>query len=184
MRKNLQFKFKVSIIGDGRVGKTSLIKKFTESSFTTDYIRTIGAQFYIYNSMVNGEKIKLVFWDIAGQDDFHFLQPSFYKASNASIIVFSLEEEGNLGTRSFNSIKSWYDRVQKFCGDIPIILFANKEDLVSLDKKKKNEIKKLIDESKILDFFTTSAKTGKNVHEAFNYIIQVLYEKFQKQYSD
>ena len=67
------YKFKVSIVGDGRVGKTSLIKSYTNSEFSEDYIKTIGAQFSKYDQKINGDQCELYFWDIAGQDEFHFL---------------------------------------------------------------------------------------------------------------
>lgn len=92
--------YKIIVVGDGAVGKTSLIKKFTEGSFEQEYIKTIGAQFSKYESERNGDKIKLIFWDIAGQEDFQFLLPSFYQNAKAAIITFSLEEN-ELGKNSF-----------------------------------------------------------------------------------
>lgn len=178
MSNTSNIRFKVSIIGDGRVGKTSLLKKFTESSFMTDYIRTLGAQFSIYDSVVNGETIKLVFWDIAGQDDFHFLQPSFYKNSRATIIVFSLEEN-DLGIKSFSNINSWLSLVREHCGNIPVVLFANKVDLISFNENIKGKIESVVSELKLEKYFVTSALTGKRVHEAFNFIIRLLYDRYQ-----
>ncbi|MFX1552002.1 MAG: GTP-binding protein, partial [Promethearchaeota archaeon] len=87
-----KFNFKITVVGDGRVGKTSLIQKFTQGGFQKDYIRTIGAQFSVFSKKINEDNIKLLFWDIAGQDNFNFLRPSFFKNSRAAIIVYSLEE--------------------------------------------------------------------------------------------
>ncbi|GAG77491.1 unnamed protein product, partial [marine sediment metagenome] len=86
------FKFKIAVIGDGMVGKTSLIKKFTKDSFSKDYIKTIGAQFSVFDKEINEHKIRLLFWDIAGQKDFDFVRTSFFNKSRAAIIVYSLEE--------------------------------------------------------------------------------------------
>jgi len=72
-----KFTFKVTVIGDGAVGKTSLIRKFTQGNFQEEYIQTIGAQFSKYTEEIKGDKCKLFFWDIAGQDTFHFLRPAF-----------------------------------------------------------------------------------------------------------
>ena len=91
-KSKLRFKFKITVIGDGRVGKTSLIRRFTKGSFQKDYIKTIGAQFSKYVEEIEGDHCELFFWDIAGQDEFHFLRPSFYKDSSAAIIVYSLEK--------------------------------------------------------------------------------------------
>ena len=65
-----KFRFKITVIGDGMVGKTSLIKKFTKGSFRQDYVKTIGAQFSVFDKQINEDKIRLLFWDIAGQDEF------------------------------------------------------------------------------------------------------------------
>ena len=78
MTNSREFGFKITVIGNGGVGKTSLIKKFTEGTFEKDYIKTIGAQFSRYDKEINGDVINLLFWDIAGQDDFNFLHPLFY----------------------------------------------------------------------------------------------------------
>jgi len=68
MKESQKFRFKVIVIGDGTVGKTSLIKKFTQGKFQKDYIKTLGAQFSKFDAEISGDNIKLVFWDIAGQD--------------------------------------------------------------------------------------------------------------------
>ncbi len=179
MTKTQEFGFKISIIGDGGVGKTSLIKKFTKGTFEKDYIKTIGAQFSRYDKEINGDAINLVFWDIAGQDDFNFLHPLFYKESRASIIVCSLEAN-DLGNNSFLHIKNWYNELSKYCGDIPVVLFANKVDLVNENNLNELEIQKFVKEYNFLGYYITSAKTGQGVIEAFNAIIEKLYYKFKK----
>ncbi|MFX1567434.1 MAG: Rab family GTPase [Promethearchaeota archaeon] len=173
-----KFRFKITVIGDGQVGKTSLIRKFTEGSFQKEYIKTIGAQFSIYDKKINNDKIRLLFWDIAGQDNFNFARPSFFKNSNAAIIVYSLEEN-SLGKESYNHITDWYNDIIKFCGDVPIVLFANKVDLIDGNKLDKNRLQKIVNECNFFGYFITSAKTGNGVIEAFNAIINELYHKFK-----
>ena len=145
MTNSKEFGFKISIIGDGGVGKTSLIKKFTKGTFEKDYIKTIGAQFSRYDKEINGDVINLIFWDIAGQDDFNFLHPLFYKESRAGIIVCSLEEN-DLGKDSFKHIKNWYNELNKYCGEIPVVLFANKVDLVDESNLNELAIQKIVKE--------------------------------------
>jgi small GTP-binding protein len=173
-----KFKFKITVIGDGFVGKTSLIRNFTKGSFQEEYIKTIGAQFSEYIEELEGDRWELIFWDIAGQDDFHFLRPAFYKSSFASIIVFSLEEN-DLGKDSFNHVADWYKEIKKFCGDIPIILFGNKVDLVDESKLNDEKIQKFIKKNELIDFYYTSAKTGQNVEKAFGAIIRELQNKYK-----
>ena len=108
--------FKITVVGDGQVGKTSLIQKFTKGSFQEEYIKTIGAQFSIYEMEIDGDFCELFFWDIAGQDEFHFLRPSFYKDSKAAIMVYSLEEN-DLGKNSLKHIPNWHDDILKFCSN-------------------------------------------------------------------
>jgi small GTP-binding protein len=169
-------KVKVTIIGDGGVGKTSLIQRFTQGTFQREYIKTIGAQLSNYKVERNGYRTELIFWDIAGQDDFHFLRPSFYRASKAAIIVYSLEEN-NLGKRSFENITRWHDDVKEFCGDIPIVIFANKVDLIEINLLNKNNIRDLVKKQKYFDYYITSAKTGEGVTDAFNRIIELVSRK-------
>ena len=178
MTNSETYRFKIVVVGDGAVGKTSLIKKFTKGTFERDYVKTIGAQFSKYNKKIDDDLIRLVFWDIAGQEDFNFLQPLFYKESKAAIIVYSLEEN-TLGEKSFTHIENWYEVVEKNCGDIPIVLFANKVDLVNESSINKSKIQKLAEEYKFLNLFFTSAKTGENVVKAFNAIIERLYFQFK-----
>ena len=67
--KQLKFVFKITVVGDSAVGKTSLIKQYTQGSFEDDYISTIGAQFSAYNEEIDGDKCKLFLWDIAGEKE-------------------------------------------------------------------------------------------------------------------
>jgi small GTP-binding protein len=173
---NKKFRFKITVVGDGAVGKTSLIQKFTNDTFKTEYIKTIGAQFSVFDKKIEGDKIKLLFWDIAGQDNFNFLKPSFFKNSVAAIIVYSLEEN-KLGEESFKHIYNWDNDIKEFCGDIPVVIIGNKVDLIDEKKFDTSAIEKIIEEKNYLGYFITSAKTGQGVIDAFNAIIDNLYIK-------
>lgn len=179
MSNSKEFGFKITVIGDGGVGKTSLIKKFTKGTFEKDYVKTIGAQFSRYDKKINEDVINLIFWDISGQDDFNFLHPLFYKESRACIIVYSLEAN-DLGKDSFTHIRNWYNELKKYCGDIPVVLFANKVDLVIENNLNGLEIQNVVKEFNFLGYYITSAKTGRGVIEAFDAIIEKLYYKYKK----
>lgn len=173
-----KFVFKIAVIGDGGVGKTSLIRRFTKGGFNEEYIKTIGAQFSKYEQDIEGDDCELNFWDIAGQDEFHFLRPSFYKDSQAAIIVCSLEEN-ELGKVSFKNIPHWYDDLRKFCGVIPVVLFANKVDLVNTETLNESKMVKFVQKRNLLGYYLTSAKTGESVNDAFQAIIRELYYKYK-----
>jgi small GTP-binding protein len=170
----MRFVFKVTIIGDGGVGKTSLIKKYTQGEFQEEYISTIGAQFSIYDHKINDDEIKLFFWDIAGQDDFQVIRSSFYEESKAAIIVFSLEQN-NRGSESVKNVSKLYDEIIQYCKDIPIIVFANKVDLIKEPQIDLMKYKKLKEYKNYLGTYTTSAKTGAGVDSAFKKIIEKLH---------
>jgi Ras-related protein Rab-23 len=170
------FVFKITVIGNGGVGKTSLIRKYTKGSFQKEYIKTLGAQFSKYDEKIKGNTVKLFFWDIAGQSQFSFMRPTFYKGSKAAIIVFSHapgEED------SFDDVGEWHEDIKKYCGNIPIILFGNKIDLMPPEKLHDEKAIKFTKDRKFLGYYKTSAKTGNGVYEAFQAIISNLYEKFK-----
>jgi len=179
MKNFEEFRFKIAVVGDGAVGKTSLIKKYTKGTFEKDYIKTIGAQLSKYNKEINGDMIRLIFWDIAGQDDFTFLHHLFYKEAKAAIIVYSLEEN-ELGKNSFTHIKNWHEVVVKNCENIPVVIFANKVDLVNENDLNEPEIQNLVKKYNFLGYYLSSAKTGQGVIEAFNAIIENLYYKYKQ----
>ena len=105
-----------------------------------------------------------------------FMRPTFYKGSKAAIIVFS-HAEGE--EESYEHISSWHDDIKKFCGDLPVVIFGNKVDLVkekNLDQKK---VLDLVKERDFLGYYKTSAKTGNGVYKAFQAIIKELYNKYK-----
>ncbi|MBN1802784.1 MAG: GTP-binding protein [Candidatus Lokiarchaeota archaeon] len=178
MEDSRGFVFKITVIGNGAVGKTSLIKKYTQGSFQKDYIKTLGAQFSKYDEKIDNNNIKLFFWDIAGQEEFNFMRPTFYKGSKAAIIVFSQENNAH-GKESIESIAQWHDDIKKYCGELPIVLFGNKIDLVKDKNANDKKIKKIVKERNFLGYYKTSAKTGNGVYEAFQAIINELYARFK-----
>ena len=169
------FVFKITVIGDGAVGKTSLIKKYTQGSFQKDYIKTLGAQFSKYDEEIGRDNCKLFFWDIAGQREFDFMRPTFYKGSKAAIIVFSHTDEN-----SYNYITDWHEDIKKYTGDLPIVLFGNKTDLIDEDDLEDDNVIKIVEDRNFLGYYKTSAKTGSGVYEAFQAIIKTLYNKYKE----
>ena len=169
------FIFKITVIGDGAAGKTSLIKRFTQGSFNKDYIKTLGAQFSRYEKVIDGEngkiRARLFFWDIAGQAEFSFMRPTFYNGAKATVVVYDLTRDDTL-----EHVDEWVDDITKYCGSLPTVCFGNKADLVEgdIDSTKIDSIAK---KHEFIKTYTTSAKTGKHVQDAFNSIINVLVEK-------
>ena len=176
------FKFKIIVVGDPSVGKTTLIRKYTTGAFQKDYIATLGAQFSKYEENLEGRKIRLFIWDIAGQETFELMRQKFYKGSSGAIVVFSHAPEE---LESFNHIEKWLNELKKYCGDIPIALFGNKVDLINENDLISNKdmvnsdlnVQKLVDKPDIIEYFKTSALTGQGVIEAFQKLVRMLYFK-------
>ncbi|MHA1670373.1 MAG: Rab family GTPase [Promethearchaeota archaeon] len=172
------YKFKICLIGNGGVGKTSLIRRYTQNSFQKQYIKTIGAQFSFHEKEIENDQVRLILWDIAGQDNFNFMRALFFKDSKAAVIVYSLEMN-KLGKKSLEDIKIWYDDLLKHCGKLPVAVFANKVDLSYENVVDINTIKKIIGKNNFLGYYVTSAKTGQGVKEGFESIYEQMYYKYR-----
>jgi len=136
----------------------------------------LGAQFSKYDEEIEGDNCKLFFWDIAGQDEFNFMRPTFYKGSKAAIIVFSHTDDN-----SYNHITNWHEDIKKYTGDLPIVLFGNKIDLVKKKDLDDTKVQKILKEKDFLGYYKTSAKTGNGVYLAFQSIIKTLYQKYKEE---
>ncbi len=175
-----KMRFKITVVGDSQVGKTSLIKRFTQGTFEQDYVKTLGAQFSKYDMEIGGNPIRLMFWLIDAEDNFLFQRPNFYRNSSAAIIVFSLEDT-MLGIESFNHIPYWHKEVVKSCGEIPIFIFANKVDLVDEDELDEASMRRLVEENNFHGYYYTSVEAEQTVMKSFQDISNELYKKYKKQ---
>ncbi|HMF32109.1 MAG TPA: Rab family GTPase [Candidatus Lokiarchaeia archaeon] len=166
--------FKVVVVGDGAVGKTSLILRYTQGTFNTSYIKTIGAQFSKFDyAAEDGAKTRLFLWDIAGQSEFSFMRPTFFSGAKACIAVFDVTNES-----SFTNLQLWIDEIRKYCGtDLPIVIFGNKLDLLEEQTYDNPGLDPFMQANSIYGFYLTSAKTGDNVTIAFESIINELLSR-------
>jgi GTPase SAR1 family protein len=103
------------------------------------------------------------------------MRPTFYKGSKAAIIVFSFTDE-----TSFEHIPQWHNDIKKYCGDLPIVLFGNKIDLINVAELNDDKAKKIMKDRKFLGYYRTSAKTGTGVYKAFQAIIKELYYRYKE----
>lgn len=175
-----EIKYKIVVIGNAAVGKTSLIRKYTKGAFQEDYIATLGAQFTQHEEIIEGVNFKLIFWDIAGQPAFEKMRKKFYSGSSGAIIVFSHSPDE---INSFKSVDSWLSEVRQYCGKVQIALFGNKIDLVNEDELSINEnlevcdsnVEQYVKKNKIMGYYKTSALTGQGVNQAFHLIARKIH---------
>lgn len=117
--------FKVVLLGEGCVGKTSLVLRYCEDKFNDKHITTLQASFLNKKLNVGGKRVNLSIWDTAGQERFHALGPIYYRDSNGAILVYDITDED-----SFQKVKNWVKELRKMLGeDISLVIAGNKIDL-------------------------------------------------------
>jgi small GTP-binding protein len=171
----IDYKFKIIVLGDPGVGKTSLILRYTNNAFRRSYIPTLGVHVSDKIFKINDTVIQLVIWDLAGQQKFSTMRHQFYVGSDGFILVFDLTNP-----TSFENLSNWFLDIQnQFKDQTPIIgyVIGNKCDLEDNIRIKSGNAKELAGYLN-LDFIETSALSGKNVDKAFTQIAESLYRSF------
>ncbi len=172
-----EYRFKVILIGPGGVGKTSLVRKYVEKAFSENYLPTIGAQVMLKEDHVDfqGKRalVKMTIWDIAAQETFKRMRPSFYHGAEGVFLVADLSRP-----ETFNDILEWDKELSAISPHIPKIVIANKSDLpTSFSDSQLQEIGKKIH---ALNALKTSALNGDNVNSAFKILANRVLENAAK----
>ncbi len=165
------YNFKIVVCGDPGVGKTSTILRFTDDAFTRTYIPTLGVNVSEKNIKTNNSLVKLILWDIAGQEKFNVMRHHFYKGLEAVILIFDLTDR-----KSFESIPNWYKDIKNFIkseSELIGFILGNKEDLTEERRINQEEAIKLA-KGFNLEYIETSALTGKNVESSFNKVVDAI----------
>lgn len=163
--KIVDYRFKLVVVGDPGVGKTSIILRFTDNAFLRTYVPTLGVSITEKIFQINDKAIETILWDIAGQNKFQTMRRHFYQGAEAILLIFDLTNR-----ITFNSIKNWYEDImknmEKHHHQMTGYIFGNKSDLIEVRKVKLVEALSLAKELK-LKYIETSAMTGRNVEYAF-----------------
>ena len=179
--ENLVFKieqkvaFKICVFGDGGVGKTTLIRRFSTGVFEEDLKMTIGADFSVKNIEIDERPVTLRIWDFAGEDRFRVLLPAFAKGADGGIFMYDTTRYSSLG-----QIKDWLSIFEYFVSDkkgkIPIIMVGGKIDLEDKRSVTSEEALKISSTYELIDHFECSSKTGDNVEQIFEFIAKKMIE--------
>ena len=154
--------FKLLIIGDSGVGKSSLMNRFSDNIFNETFINTIGVDFKIRTINMDGKVIKLQIWDTAGQERFRTIVSSYYRGAHGIMVVFDITNK-----ESFENIPMWCEEIKKHAsGSVKKILIGNKSDFDTRRQVEYSEAKELAD-SMNMTYIETSAKTALNVEKSF-----------------
>eukprot|EP00727_Mastigamoeba_balamuthi_P004728 m51a1_g14253 putative ras-related protein rab-1a (203) ;mRNA; f:268906-270511 len=162
MNPEYDYLFKLLLIGDSGVGKSCLLLRFADDTYTESYISTIGVDFKIRTIELEGKTIKLQIWDTAGQERFRTITSSYYRGAHGIIVVYDVTDQ-----ISFNNVKQWLQEIERYaCENVNKLLVGNKSDLTT---KRVVEFQVAKDFAATLNipFIETSAKNATNVETAF-----------------
>ncbi len=162
---------KILMLGEKNVGKTCLIRRYIENVFIPSYQPTIGIDFFSKTLTINNKEINLKIWDTAGEERFRNLTNQYYNRTDGIILVFDLT---NINT--MYNIKYWIEQINEKinCNDISLILIGNKSDL---ERQISYENCEKFSEDLNIKYFESSALSGDNVNEFFNYLVNEIINK-------
>jgi len=161
------FLIKLLMIGDSGVGKSCLLLRFSDDSFTTSFITTIGIDFKIKTIELDDKRIKLQIWDTAGQERFRTITTAYYRGAMGILLVYDITDD-----QSFLNIRNWIRNIEQHAAEhVNKILIGNKCDIEKSRAVTAERGQLLADEYEI-KFFETSAKNDIHVKEAFTSIAQ------------
>jgi len=162
MNPEYDYLFKLLLIGDSGVGKSCLLLRFADDTYTESYISTIGVDFKIRTIELDGKTIKLQIWDTAGQERFRTITSSYYRGAHGIIIVYDVTDQ-----ESFNNVKQWLQEIDRYASEsVNKLLVGNKSDLTTKKVVDYTTAKEYADQLRI-PFLETSAKSATNVEQAF-----------------
>ena len=160
--------FKVLIIGDAGVGKSSVLTRFVENAFSSETTATIGIDFNSRHIVVDGSVCKLEIWDTAGQERFSTMTASYYRNAQGALLVYDVGRY-----ESFANVKKWLERARLLGGEhIEAILVGNKSDLTSAARQVSHEQGQQLATELGLPFVEASAKQGSCVDMVFTHMAQ------------
>ncbi|KAK9845901.1 hypothetical protein WJX81_005561 [Elliptochloris bilobata] len=179
-RQDYDYLIKLLLIGDSGVGKSCLLLRFSEDSFTSSFITTIGIDFKIKKILLENKWIKLQIWDTAGQERFRTITSAYYRGAMGILLVYDVTDDA-----SFTNIRNWMRNIEQHASDsVNKVLVGNKCDM---DEGKRavpySKGQALADEFGI-QFFETSAKSNVNVDEVFQSIAKEVMVRLRESQQD
>ena len=162
MNMEFDYLFKILLIGDSGVGKSCLLLRFADDTFTETHISTIGVDFKIRTIEIGGKVIKLQIWATAGQERFKTITASYYRGAHGIIVVYDVTDRD-----SFNNVKQWLHEIDRYGSESVVkVLVGNKSDLTSMRQVSHDEGQEFANILG-LEFLETSAKNTNNTEKAF-----------------
>lgn len=168
-------RYKICLIGDGGVGKTTLVNRYISGKYGEDFKMTIGVDFYVKSLEIDGINVSLQIWDFAGEHRFKNLLPNYVIGASGGIYMYDISRFSSL-----NNMEGWMDVIQKSHIEqknyLPMILVGGKSDLASQGKRVVDpEFARDYGKTRnLIDFLECSSKTGENVVRIFELLSRKL----------
>jgi len=169
------FKFKICMLGEGTVGKTSLVHRFIENKFQEDYKATLGVNILQKHLKIDDNSVSVNIWDLGGQDTFENLRKLYLEGSKGALVIFDLTNR-----ESFEKLGAWIQDFRESQEEKPFCLIGNKADLKDQIVVTEEEARLLAKEHGV-NLIITSAKTGENVEKAFVNLGKEILEEILKE---
>lgn len=167
-----KFILKILTAGEGGVGKTTLLHRYVEGKFSADTRMTIGVEFFLKETEINGNQCTLQLWDFGGQERFRFLLESYVLGAKGAMLMFDLTRMSSLG-----NLEQWLNIVRKGDPNLPILFLGTKLDLEDEIQVDDDYAQSFLNEYNLIDFLKISSKTGENVSQAFEILTQKILER-------
>ncbi|CAL8301800.1 unnamed protein product [Merluccius merluccius] len=173
--QNFDFMFKLLIIGNSSVGKTSFLFRYADDSFTSAFVSTVGIDFKVKTVFRNDKRIKLQIWDTAGQERYRTITTAYYRGAMGFLLMYDITNQ-----ESFNAVQDWATQIKTYSWDnAQVILVGNKCDLED-DRIVPTEDSQRLAEDLGFQFFEASAKDNINVKQVFERLVDIICEKMNE----
>lgn len=167
-----KFVFKILLLGDKSVGKTTLTYKYVTGSFKRNIKQTIGVDIFSKFLTFHGKEIKFQLWDFGGHKRFRQILPKYTVGANAVLLLYDITN-----ISSFEHLSSWLQFIAENTKDIPILLIGAKKDLVEMREVPFEKGEEFSKDADLEKFFEISSLTGKNVEKVFEELMKILMIK-------
>ncbi|XP_034450385.1 RAB3D, member RAS oncogene family, b [Hippoglossus hippoglossus] len=173
--QNFDYMFKLLIIGNSSVGKTSFLFRYADDSFTSAFVSTVGIDFKVKTVFRNDKRIKLQIWDTAGQERYRTITTAYYRGAMGFLLMYDVSNQD-----SFNAVQDWATQIKTYSWDnAQVILVGNKCDLEDNRLVPTEDSQRLAEELGF-QFFEASAKDNINVKQVFERLVDVICEKMNE----
>uniref|UniRef100_A0A3Q4ADB3 Ras-related protein Rab-15 n=1 Tax=Mola mola TaxID=94237 RepID=A0A3Q4ADB3_MOLML len=175
MAKQYDVLFRLLMLGDSGVGKTCMLRRFTEGEFDTSHISTIGVDFKMKTLEIDGIKVRVQIWDTAGQERYQTITKQYYRRAQGIVFVYDITNKP-----SFQHLAKWVSDVDEYAPDmVQRILVGNKSDDEMRRQVTTDQGSKLA-ETYGMDFFETSASASSNITESFTRVVELVLQAHKR----